>query len=160
MTSIPEEKHVCSNPHHPGTGCEQPGRSGPGAGHSLIQAAGYSVTCKQLLCERVGITGGMEAITHVAIVYVEFYVDSVTAHAGNLRFIQQPEQRPGAAFRDATWRTVNLNRHQGDTAFHRIPQGVGPYQRYALARAMGELHQLAVDVHYRPAFVVGQVQRF
>src|SRR5690554_620648 len=99
MTSVPEEKHVCSNPHHPGTGCDQPGRSGPGAGHSLIQAAGYSVSCKQLLCERVGITGGMQAITHGAIVYVEFYVDSVTAHAGNLRFIQQPEQRPGTAFK-------------------------------------------------------------
>src|SRR5690554_3368056 len=147
MTSIPEEKHVGSNSHYECTDCYQPVRSCVGAAHSLIQAAGYSVPCKQLLCERVGITGGMQAITHGAIVYVEFYVDSVTAHAGNLCFIQQPEQRPEAAFRDATWRTVNLNRHQGNTAFHRIPQGVGPYQRYALARAMGVLHMLDVVVH-------------
>src|SRR5690606_9623414 len=34
-----------------------------------------------------------------------------------------------------------------------------PHQRYALARAVGELHQLAIDVHNGAALVVTEVQR-
>src|SRR5690606_12917408 len=77
-----------------------PGRYARATAHSLIQATGYAVPRKQLLCERVGITRRMQAISHLAIVHGELHIYGVAADPGNIGFIQQPEQCPGATLGD------------------------------------------------------------